>query len=118
MAQSDHDREAILHGEYKVPGGKLLVADVTVRDGRLASVQLSGDFFLEPDEALEAIDRALEGASIDTDTNVLVSRIQAALPSQTEMVGLSVPAIATVIRRALSRTSDWRDHRFGLIHRE
>ncbi|CAO1669801.1 lipoate--protein ligase family protein [Salinicola sp. NYA28a] len=34
------------------------------------------------------------------------------------MIGLSVPAIATVIRRALSRTSDWRDHRFGLIHRE
>ncbi|CAO1669803.1 hypothetical protein NYA28ABAC_03836 [Salinicola sp. NYA28a] len=48
MAQSDNDREAILHGEYKVPGGKLLVADVTVRDGRLASVQLSGDFSSSP----------------------------------------------------------------------
>lgn len=117
MTESNEGRETVHHGEYKVPGGKLLVADVTVRDWRLASVQLSGDFFLEPDEALEAIDRALVGASIDADANTLIARIQSALPPQTEMVGLSVPAIATVIRRALSRTSDWRDHRFGLIHR-
>ncbi|WP_110693568.1 lipoate--protein ligase family protein [Salinicola halophyticus] len=117
MTESNEGRETVHHGEYKVPGGKLLVADVTVREGRLASVQLSGDFFLEPDEALEAIDRALVGASTDADANTLIARIQSALPPQTEMVGLSVSAIATVIRRALSRTSDWRDHRFGLIHR-
>ncbi len=36
-----------MHGEYKVPGGKLVVADVEVRDGRLADVRISGDFFLE-----------------------------------------------------------------------
>ena len=40
------------HGEYKVPGGKLVVADFDVVDGVLAHVSLSGDFFLEPDEAL------------------------------------------------------------------
>lgn len=117
MSEAVNGDAGTYHGEYKVPGGKLLVADVTVRDGRLASVQLSGDFFLEPDDALEAIDRALEGASVDADANTLIATIRAALPPQTEMIGLSVPAIATVIRRALSRTSDWRDHQFGLIHR-
>ena len=50
-----------MHGEYKVPGGKLVVADVEVRDGRLADVRISGDFFLEPPEALEAINRGLTG---------------------------------------------------------
>ena len=49
-----------MHGEYKVPGGKLVVADVEVRDGRLADVRISGDFFLEPPEALEAINRGLD----------------------------------------------------------
>ncbi|WP_110643199.1 biotin/lipoate A/B protein ligase family protein [Salinicola sp. CPA57] len=117
MSELSNGGGSLCHGEYKVPGGKLLVADVIVRDERLASVQLSGDFFLEPDDALEAIDRALEGAPVDTDADTLIARIQAALPPRTEMVGLSVRAIATVIRRALSRTSDWRDHRFGLIHR-
>ena len=47
-----------MHGEYKVPGGKLVVADVEVRDGRLADVRISGDFF--PPEALEAINRGLD----------------------------------------------------------
>lgn len=117
MSASPHDGDTLCHGEYKVPGGKLLVADITVHDGQLAGVRLSGDFFLEPDEALEAIDRGLEGASVNSDANALSERIQRALPAGTEMVGLSVPAIATVVRRALARASDWRDHRFGLIHR-
>ena len=38
-----------MHGEYKVPGGKLVVVDFTVVDGRFSGVQISGDFFLEPD---------------------------------------------------------------------
>ena len=48
-----------LHGEYKVPGGKLVAVDLSVSDGRLAEVQVSGDFFLDPDEALPLIDRAV-----------------------------------------------------------
>lgn len=86
MSEAVNGDAGTYHGEYKVPGGKLLVADVTVRDGRLASVQLSGDFFLEPDDALEAIDRALEGASVDADANTLIATIRAALPLQTEMM--------------------------------
>ena len=55
-----------MHGEYKVPGGKLVVADLEVRDGRLADVRISGDFFLEPPEALDAINRGLNGLPADT----------------------------------------------------
>ncbi len=48
-----------MHGEYKVHGGKLVVVDLDVRDGRLSNVQVAGDFFLEPDEALEDIRNAV-----------------------------------------------------------
>ena len=44
-----------MHGEYKTPGGKLIVADLDVRDGKLTNVRVSGDFFLDPPEALEDI---------------------------------------------------------------
>jgi len=47
-----------MHGEYKAPGGKLAAADVEVADGRLADVHISGNFFLEPDDALQRIDAA------------------------------------------------------------
>jgi lipoate-protein ligase A len=50
-----------MHGEFKVPSGKLVVVDLAVIDGRLANVRVSGDFFLEPDEALSAMNNALTG---------------------------------------------------------
>ena len=65
-----------LHGEYKVSGGKLVVADVTVRQGRLADVVLSGDFFLEPDEALGRIGEALEGVSASAPLSTLVEAVE------------------------------------------
>ncbi|MEP6842645.1 MAG: lipoate--protein ligase family protein, partial [Pseudolysinimonas sp.] len=39
-----------MHGEFKVPGGKLVVVDLEVVDNRIADFRLAGDFFLEPDE--------------------------------------------------------------------
>ncbi|MER6923680.1 lipoate--protein ligase family protein, partial [Streptomyces spiralis] len=56
-----------MHGEYKVPGGKLVVVDVEADDGVLRQVRVAGDFFLEPDEALDAVNGALEGAPVETD---------------------------------------------------
>jgi hypothetical protein len=41
-----------VHGEYKTPSGKLVVVDFGVEDGSLSNVVVSGDFFLEPPEAL------------------------------------------------------------------
>ncbi|WP_344394979.1 biotin/lipoate A/B protein ligase family protein [Actinomadura alba] len=105
-----------MHGEYKVPGGKLVVADVDVRDGRLANVRISGDFFLEPDEALETIDGALEGLPSVLEARDLAARVDAALPPGAVLFGFSAAAVGIAIRRALSHASDWRDHEWRLIH--
>ena len=90
-----------MHGEYKMPGGKLVVIDLGVRDGRLAHVQLSGDFFLEPDSALRTIDAALEGQPADMDDAGLARRIRDALAPDVMMYGISPEAIAVAVRRAL-----------------
>jgi lipoate-protein ligase A len=90
-----------MHGEYKMPGGKLVVIDLDVREDHLAHVQLSGDFFLEPDQALQAINRALEGRSIKLDDDALADVVRDALPPGTVMYGISPEAIAVAVRRAL-----------------
>ena len=69
----------MMHGEYKTPGGKLVVADFTVSDGALRAVTISGDFFLYPDEALGAITGALEGAPSGATEEELAARVRAAL---------------------------------------
>ncbi|WP_420036688.1 lipoate--protein ligase family protein [Streptomyces sp. cg28] len=105
-----------MHGEYKIPGGKLVVVDVEVADGVLSEIRVAGDFFLEPDEALPAIDAALKGAPADADTVALTARIDAALPAGTVMLGLTTEGVATAVRRALARATDWRDFDWQLIH--
>lgn len=94
-----------MHGEYKMQGGKLVVVDLEVRDGRLEQVQLSGDFFLEPDSALEVIDRALEGQSELASEAVLADAVRVALASDVMMYGISPEAIAVAVCRALHRES-------------
>ncbi len=54
-----------MHGEFKVPGGKLVVVDLDVVDGVIRNFRLAGDFFLEPDTALEDINRAINGLPAD-----------------------------------------------------
>ncbi|MFE4593793.1 lipoate--protein ligase family protein [Streptomyces laurentii] len=105
-----------MHGEYKVPGGKLVVVDLDVEDGALRRVRVAGDFFLEPDEAIEAIDGALEGAPADTDAAGLAARIDQALPSGTQMYGLTTEGVAVAVRRALAHATEWSDYDWQLIH--
>jgi lipoate-protein ligase A len=105
-----------VHGEYKVPGGKLVVVDVDAEDGVLRQVRVAGDFFLEPDEALDAVNGALEGAPADTDAAGLAARIEAALPAGTVMYGLTAEGVAIAVRRALAHATDWTDYAWQLIH--
>ncbi|MFF2572090.1 biotin/lipoate A/B protein ligase family protein [Streptomyces sp. NPDC058084] len=105
-----------MHGEYKVPGGKLVVVDLDVEEGVLRRVRVAGDFFLEPDEAILTIDRALEGAPADTGAAGLAARIDQALPPGTEMYGLTTEGIGVAVRRALAHATDWTDYDWQLVH--
>ncbi|MGV9354606.1 lipoate--protein ligase family protein [Streptomyces misionensis] len=105
-----------MHGEYKVPGGKLVVVDLDVKEGVLRNVRVAGDFFLEPDEAILSINAALEGSPSSTDAAGLAARIEAALPAGTVMFGLTAEGVAIAVRRALAHATDWTDYDWQLVH--
>ncbi|MEU1595530.1 lipoate--protein ligase family protein [Streptomyces sp. NPDC005708] len=105
-----------MHGEYKVPGGKLVVVDLDDDDGVLRNVRVAGDFFLEPDEALLAVNRALEGAPVATEAAELARRVEAGLPEGTVMYGLTPEGVAVAVRRAVAQATDWTDYDWQLIH--
>ena len=90
-----------MHGEYKIPGGKLVVADVDVSDGYLADVRISGDFFLEPDSALDAINQALCGLPASSSESALTVAVERALDAGVSMYGINAQAVAIVVRRAV-----------------
>jgi lipoate-protein ligase A len=105
-----------MHGEFKVPGGKLVVVDLDIHDGRIARFQLSGDFFLEPDSALEAINAAVIGLPEDVDAAALAQAVTAALPRDAVLLGFSAEAVATTVRRALHRATSFTDYEWELVH--
>lgn len=105
-----------MHGEYKVPGGKLVVADVEVDGGIYSSVTLSGDFFAEPDEALFRMQGAVLGAPADLTGAELAQRMRAALQPTDVLVGVTPEAIGVAMRRALGAALSWDDIDFEVIH--
>ena len=105
-----------MHGEYKVPGGKLVVVDLDVVDGRIAGFRLAGDFFLEPDSALEAIDSAVNGLPAESDAKTLAAVVRDALPDGAILLGFSPEAVAVAVRRALARATSWRDYDWQIVH--
>ncbi|MCU1416370.1 MAG: 2-isopropylmalate synthase [Schumannella sp.] len=105
-----------MHGEFKVPGGKLVVVDLDVVDGRISGFRLAGDFFLEPDEALGAIDAAINGMPAESDARTLAAAVVAALPEGAQLLGFAPESVATAIRRALQKATTWGDYEWELVH--
>jgi len=51
--------------EYKIPGGKLLYAEVEERGGTLVKIKVAGDFFMHPEESILGLEEALTGSPLD-----------------------------------------------------
>lgn len=89
-----------MHGEFKVPRGKLVVADLEVGDGHLRDVRITGDFFIYPEEALASVTESLEGAPAGLERDEYCLRIAEAVPAGAELLGVSPAAIAIAVARA------------------
>ncbi|MFE6997067.1 lipoate--protein ligase family protein [Microbacterium sp. NPDC057659] len=107
-----------MHGEYKVPGGKLVVVDLEVRDGVIRDFRLAGDFFLEPDTALDDINAAVEGLPVEADASTIAAAVRGALPDGAQLLGFSPEAVGTAVRRALVTAPGWRDFDWEIVHEE
>lgn len=92
-----------------------MIVDVEVEDGQLSRVALSGDFFLEPDEALEDITAAVTGMATSADAAALGQAISAKIGDDVAMIGFTPESVGIAIRRALGHASSWHDHTFDVI---
>ncbi|WP_257202447.1 lipoyl protein ligase domain-containing protein [Corynebacterium cystitidis] len=106
------------HSETKVPGGKLVVVDIDTDGDVITNAKISGDFFLEPDEAFDALGPALQGASTHDDTLALTNRLDAALASFDDLAlhGFSTRDVAQTVRRAVTGAVDFTDLDWEIIH--
>ncbi|MCD2497949.1 MULTISPECIES: biotin/lipoate A/B protein ligase family protein [Microbacterium] len=104
-----------MHGEYKVPGGKLVVVDFAVDGGRISDFHLAGDFFLEPDSALDDINASVEGLPETADVATIAAAVRAALPEGAQLLGLTPESVGTAVRRALVTAPGWKDFEWEIV---
>ena len=104
-----------MRGEYKLPGGKLVAVDVEVEDGRIVHAAVSGDFFLEPDEALADINGAIVGLAASASSAKIAHAITGALSDGVSLIGFTPAAVGIAVRRALGHATGWGDHTFDVI---
>lgn len=105
-----------MRAEYKVPGGKLVAIELDVADGKLANVAISGDFFLEPDTALDILNKAIDGLPADSTFGDIRKAVDEAITEDMTLLGFDARALATVTRRALGKATTWDDHTLDVIH--
>ena len=68
--------------------------------------------------ALGRINAALTGIPVAADASVITTRVEAALGGDAMLAGFTAGAVATAVRRALTRASGWRDHDWRFIREE
>lgn len=50
---------------YKVPAGKMIRIRVEYIDNKIKDINITGDFFLHPEEAIENIEEELKGVDLE-----------------------------------------------------
>lgn len=104
-----------IHGEYKVPGGKLVIADLIIDGEVISKANINGDFFLEPDEALTDINSAVAGLPVRATHTEIMLAVTENLADDVVMFGFDAHAVATAVRRATGYSTVWSDHKWDII---
>ena len=89
-----------LHGvaTKKVVGGKLLRVKTVLREDKIESAQLTGDFFMHPEDFVGKIEEALGGlpakSSVEEFTKVVAASV---MNNAIELIGISPQDIAETL---------------------
>ncbi|MCJ7551148.1 MAG: hypothetical protein MUQ30_15850 [Anaerolineae bacterium] len=91
-----------ISADYKVPGGKLLRVTLELDEctdpAKIASINLNGDFFMHPEEAIEGLESCL--ANVPWEVEALRGTVQAFFDTDVEVIGADVESIVHVILAA------------------
>ncbi len=86
----------------KITGGKLVRVDVRYSRDRIEHVKITGDFFLQPDELLEAMEDRLVGLSLPLAGARVAEDLQKLLDEQEAvLVGFTPLDLVEILAEAL-----------------
>ena len=88
-----------MKAELKVPGGKLIRIDCSVKNGKIVSAKITGDFFMHPEETINSLEKNIVGSAISE--NDIERRVNESLKDDITLVGASNADFTSVIIQAI-----------------
>jgi hypothetical protein len=86
----------------KIPAGKLVRMDIVYTD-QIDELVITGDFFLHPEEALEAIVSELKKASLPLQPGMVLTRLEKMLDEMdAQLIGVCPEDLVSILDEALS----------------
>lgn len=86
--------------QEKVPGGKLVCVEVWAEGGTVSRAKITGDFFLHPEDGIDALESSLAGLSLSADEATVSSRLEKAL-GDSVLIGADCHDLARIFRKAV-----------------
>lgn len=89
--------------KFKVPGGKLVEVKLKYNES-IESIQILGDFFLYPEDALNDIEKSLLDLNIGESEDKIAKLVdELAKRKSITMIGITPSAIAKAIKMAVGK---------------
>ena len=89
----------MLSSSYKIPGGKLVKVKLWVDVEKIKRITILGDFFLHPEETIQAIENALVGTELNvTSIESIISKVMS--ESNASLIGATPEDLVTTIMMA------------------
>lgn len=89
----------MLSSSYKIPGGKLVKVKLWVDAEKIRRIIILGDFFLHPEETIQAIENALVGTELNvTSIESIISKVMS--ESNASLIGATPEDLVTTIMMA------------------
>ncbi len=82
---------------YKIPGGKIIKVSLEEEQGKINKVEISGDFFLYPEESIIILEKSLEGVCLDNAKEKIDEVIK---NNKLQLFGLSAEGIVQALKLA------------------
>jgi lipoate-protein ligase A len=83
--------------QHKIPDGKLIKIEIEIKKGAIHHFQLSGDFFLYPEEKIELLEKAIIGHNYQTASKALSRVIK---KEKITLLGFEVKNLLSLVKQA------------------
>lgn len=85
---------------HKVEDGKMVKIEVEVEDEKVESVRIRGDFFLEPPEKLDELQRSITGLGVDSTVKEVAEKSREV---EADLIGFTHEDLGKAFRKALEQ---------------